>query len=99
LTGLLKVVLPDPQPLAWWDLEVVEPAHQPQIAEIHAMALVGLSDRRSRVVQLLHAELDAGPILIAQQQGLAELGPGAAATVPGRLGRAEQQVQVVVLRQ
>jgi hypothetical protein len=37
-----------------------------------------------------------GPILIARQQGLAELGPGAAATVPGRLGRAEQQVQVVV---
>jgi hypothetical protein len=39
LTGLLKVVLPDPQPLAWWDLEVVEPAHQPQIAEIHVSSL------------------------------------------------------------
>jgi hypothetical protein len=34
LAGLLQVILPDPQPLAWWDLEVVEPAHQPQVTEI-----------------------------------------------------------------
>ena len=68
LAGLGEVVLPDPQPLAWWDLEVVEPTHQPQVAEIHAMALVGLGDRRRRVVQLLRAELDAGPILIANNK-------------------------------
>jgi hypothetical protein len=53
------------------------------------VALVGLGDRHGGIVRLLNAELDVGPILIAQQQRLAELGPG-------RRRSRQQQVEVVV---
>ena len=91
-----EVVLPDPQPLTGWHLEVVELAHQAQVAEVDTEAPVGIGDRRSRVLQLPDAELDRRPILIAQQQILAERRPRAPLLLPGRLSGFEQQVQVVV---
>jgi hypothetical protein len=74
---------------------VVELADQPQVTQVNTQLLVGLGDRGGGVVQLRDAELDAGPILIGQQQGVPELGPGAPAAVPGRLRRRQQEVEVV----
>jgi hypothetical protein len=55
--------------------EVVELADQPQVAQINTQVLVGFGDRLSRVVQLGDVELDAGLILMAQQQRVAGTRP------------------------
>ena len=43
--GLLEVVLPNPQPLAWQGLEVVEVADQPQLPQINTQPLISIRNR------------------------------------------------------
>src|SRR4029453_11614388 len=76
--GLWEIVFPDPQPLAGWNLEVVELADQLEVAQVDTQALVGVGDRFSRVLQLGDTELDTGTEFVAEQQGLAALLQGAA---------------------
>jgi hypothetical protein len=74
--------------LRWYGVVAVE-ADFGHRAKIHTDSLISLRDGLGRVLQVLHAELDAGPVLISQQEILAELMPRSQLVGPGlvRLGK------------